>query len=104
MILPIILHEIDIKKPDYFMFQMPAVHAGGHGDIEISVEYSKAPDDPDILVYNAWARKGDASVKHFIYTSRIPVSSNAVESIMEDINGSYDYDDQLRHFIKSIEK
>ena len=100
---PMFLHEIDVRFTNYFKFTMPACFAGGHEDIEMSVEYGDTVENPKTVTYNAWARSGDSSVKFFIYTNKVSANDNAADNIMKDLNENSNFHEQMNHFIGFIE-
>ena len=104
MELPIFLHEIDVQNTDYFKFLLPECYAGGHENIEISVEHGKTINDENTVTYNAWARKRDSSVKFFIFTNRVPATDNTVYNIMADMNENQEFETQINKFIEFTDK
>ena len=104
MEMPIFLHEIEVKNEDYFKFALPSCYAGGHEDIEMSVEHGKTIGDTDTVTYNAWARRGDSLIKYFVFTNRVPATSDAVNNIMADMNENPKFEEQMEWFIEFIEK
>jgi hypothetical protein len=102
---PIFLHELDVQSINCIKYIIPSCYAGGHEDIEITADYGEdTNNNPGNVRYNAWARKGNASVKFFVFTNEVPTADDAIESIMADMNENPEFEAAMQRLVAFIEK
>jgi hypothetical protein len=98
------IEQIIIDHPEYIRFHLPLSETRGY-DVEITVDYGYADERPKKLVANAWARVGDAPIKGFIASVRVPYAKGKLvlkeydQDIIVALNRDATFSDRLDEYV-----
>lgn len=99
------LVEIDCQTINMFRFKMPKEDIG-RDDVTLYVEYGKNINDKKQIVYSVWAQLDDKYVRAMLVCDSFKgkIDNNIVCKIVEHINSSKWFYEQLFNFIELFDK